>query len=180
MRHCPVGTCYLQAGRRSIQYQAIIQDGVIVPVRSSPRFPQLDLRPERLLSHSQSPSGVHYSRMFHYQTIGAALFGTCNMTRGSDSFLNALPRLRCCVVLFGDSTPKSSSNFRSVLLVQCRLFESDGEEKNKEVTYSGTTCLICGFTYPSTAFAARERHWLRNGYFNWTVPSMYGAYSTSF
>lgn len=24
-------------------------------------------------------------------------------------------------------------------------------------TYSGTTCLICGFTYPSAAFAAGEK-----------------------
>jgi hypothetical protein len=26
-------------------------------------------------------------------------------------------------------------------------------------TYSGTTCLICGFTYPSTALAAKGKKW---------------------
>lgn len=33
--------------------------------------------------------------------------------------------------------------------------------KRKWKTYSGTTCLICGFTYPSTALAARETYYLK-------------------
>lgn len=32
--------------------------------------------------------------------------------------------------------------------------EAAGDESWTLGTYSGTTCLICGFTYPSTALAA--------------------------
>lgn len=31
------------------------------------------------------------------------------------------------------------------------------ERRRERETYSGTTCLICGFTYPSTALAVREK-----------------------
>ena len=33
--------------------------------------------------------------------------------------------------------------------------EAAGDQGWTLDTYSGTTCLICGFTYPSTALAAR-------------------------
>lgn len=34
--------------------------------------------------------------------------------------------------------------------------EQEGVPELAPDTYSGTTCLICGFTYPSTAFAAGQ------------------------
>lgn len=44
---------------------------------------------------------------------------------------------------------------------QGRRKEATGDQSQTLGTYSGTTCLICGFTYPSTALTAQGKTVMR-------------------